>query len=100
MVSLMTSVWGIGNFLFRGFVFMMIWNWFPHTILSVPLLSFTASLGLILIVLFFKPIKIFNKSEREALNDRTTEEVFGTCFAVTGVHAVILLIGWIITLFI
>lgn len=45
---------GLFNLFFGGFIFMKLWNWFPHIILDVPSIGYAASLGLLLVISFFK----------------------------------------------
>lgn len=101
MVGFFLFVQNVVNFFFRGYVFMIVWNWFPHTILNAPSLTMASSLGLLVTIMFFKPIVLKTRKENERLKQEVTnEERFGNALTITLVHATILIIAWLISLFI
>jgi uncharacterized membrane protein SpoIIM required for sporulation len=77
---------------------MKVWNWFPHAILNVPTLTMATSLGLLLVIRFFKPI-IIRSRKQNAEDVRSTGELLSNSFAISALHAIILLVGWLVSLF-
>lgn len=100
MIRFVQFIWGVANFFLRGYVFMMVWNWFPHTILNAPALTMTTSFGFLMVILFFKRFDIQTKKDRDRRKAEMEQyEVLENCLSMSLINGTILLIAWIITLF-
>lgn len=76
-IQLTTVIFGIINFFARGYVFMELWNWFPHKVLNAPEIGFAGALGLLAVIAFFKNfiVDTNEKDDMTAAEDGFKKEV-------------------------
>lgn len=94
-MEILVFLWAIGNLFWQGFVFMKVWNWFPVELLGAPTIGLAGSMGLLLVVVFFRNINIGKKNE-----EMDTEERFKNVFTISLLYAFVLLLGFIFHAFI
>ena len=81
--------------IWRGYVFSVLWKWFIVPVFpAMPLLSIPVAIGIAMVVSFLAYQYTYSK------DDRDTASKFGGAFGVSLLYpALVLLMGWIVTLF-
>lgn len=80
--------------LLRGFVLVKIWGWFIVPLFHLPVLTLLPAIGLALVVGFMTYQYQYSKDERS-----TGEKVFESILLTFLYPLLVLLTGWVITLF-
>lgn len=88
-----TAMLVIGS-IWRGYVFSVLWKWFIVPIFGLPLLSIPVAIGIALVASFLAYQYHYVKDERSE-----SEKLFGAMGIMMFYPALVLLIGWIVTLF-
>lgn len=94
MLAFIGIILSIGTWFFGGFTFMTLWAWFVAPTFGIAILTYTQSLGLMLVLTFFK-----TKSTATD-GDNSAEKLIATSFAFYVLYGLLLGIGAIIKLFV
>jgi len=103
-MTVLFAIFGIAGLLvvssiWRGYVFSVLWKWFVVSFaatvgVTVPLLSIPVAIGIAMVVSFLTYQYQYSK------DDRSEAEKLGGAFAIALVYpALVLLCGWVVTLF-
>lgn len=96
MTKLISSLFfALANLFVKGIVFTYLWVWFLVPKFHLPHLSIPESMGLMLIVIFFRPINYKDLQKND--NEDWLSDFFTGFILNIIISAIILLLGWFIS---
>lgn len=94
MLAFIGIILAIGTWFFGGFTFMTLWAWFVASTFGIAVLSYAQSLGLLLVLSFFKA------KHTATDDDNSAEKLIAVSVGFSTFYGLLLGFGAIIKLFV
>lgn len=94
MIIFLMFIIGIAGFILKALVFSHLWNWFPAEIFGIQTIGMAGSLGLLLVIGFFKNHK--TDDEKDYGDKGVQLQIIGKELGLMLAYLILLLGGYIV----